>query len=236
MIKNKRVIVTFSITNCLERAIWNSHPLPKIPAEGALSCGFSETKRKNNILLSPTWRKERESILKRNLREFVIFLPSVMVKEEKKIWGELKKSKTKKRKKVICKLWSRTLSSKISLNKHMRIHTSVKPFKCPDCQKCFSDSGNLCAFCQKTFNHPSNLRKHMVAQWKQALSLQQLWEIFFPLWQPFGTQTRTGERRYKCSRCNHLFTSSSHMTNHKRMHTKERPYVCSQLNKGFCHT
>ena len=103
--------------------------------------------------------------------------PFMMVKVENKIWGELNKLKTyKKRKKVISKLCKQTLSCKTSLNKHMRIHTLVKPFKCPNCQKCFSDTGNLiahqrihsgespfaCMFCQKTFNHSSNLRKHMV--------------------------------------------------------------------------
>lgn len=40
-------------------------------------------------------------------------------------------------------------------------------------------------------------------------------------------------QKFKCSFCNKCFWQLSHIRQHVRIHTGERPYVCLVCNKGF---
>jgi hypothetical protein len=53
---------------------------------------------------------------------------------------------------------------------------------------------------------------------------------------PHSTHSSPGcERRrmYPCPDCNRLFTNSSNMTRHRRIHTGDRPYLCEHCNLAF---
>lgn len=57
----------------------------------------------------------------------------------------------------------------------MVIHTGIKPFKCPECQRTFNQAGNLkshmrlhtgekpykCQYCDESFNHNVSLKSHI---------------------------------------------------------------------------
>ncbi|XP_043942963.1 uncharacterized protein LOC122814448, partial [Protopterus annectens] len=98
-----------------------------------------------------------------------------------------------------------------------------KPYKCPECNKCFRQRRNLviherthmvekpykCAECSKGFRQRGNLVIH--------------------------ERIHTGVRPYKCPECSKCFKQFSHLTAHKRSHI-ERTYKCPECTKGFTRT
>uniref|UniRef100_A0A671UGF8 C2H2-type domain-containing protein n=1 Tax=Sparus aurata TaxID=8175 RepID=A0A671UGF8_SPAAU len=118
----------------------------------------------------------------------------------------------------------KTSASRSSLpNNHHDAHSSVRLFKCTQCQRPFKRRNDLkrhyrvhssvkimpftCKVCDKKFSSRTIVKNHM--------------------------RSHSGERPYACTYCDKRFMTSSVLRSHERIHTGERPYVCSFCNKTF---
>ena len=100
-------------------------------------------------------------------------------------------------------------------------HLVEKPYKCPQCEKCFCRISHLnshqkihasekpykCAQCDKCFSRISHLNSHQ--------------------------RIHTGEKPYKCIQCGMHFSQTSALNCHMVIHTGEKPFKCTQCGKGF---
>lgn len=97
---------------------------------------------------------------------------------------------------------------------------SIRPFKCPDCEKSFrhrsvlelhkrihfKDKQYKCKVCDKSFSKSNYLQQHLIIH--------------------------TGKRPYKCPDCGKDFAFLHSMKTHQKLH-REKPFRCSSCRKGY---
>uniref|UniRef100_A0A8C5QH05 C2H2-type domain-containing protein n=1 Tax=Leptobrachium leishanense TaxID=445787 RepID=A0A8C5QH05_9ANUR len=115
----------------------------------------------------------------------------------------------------------REKSTPVSAVKNQYVQIAEKPFKCPECVKCYTRKSNLtrhkrihtgekpfnCIECGKCFTQASCLEEHK--------------------------RIHTGVKQFNCSECGKFFTRATHLTSHKRIHTGEKPFNCNECGKCF---
>ena len=120
-----------------------------------------------------------------------------------------------------CIVCHRSLSSKRSLQRHMKIHTEEKPFKCNHCNYACRSAYTLrehirihtgekpfkCSYCDFRCRIKHGLKNHI--------------------------RIHTGETPYKCNDCGKKFRTSNQCRTHKRIHTGEKAYKCSKCKERF---
>ncbi|KAH7721043.1 zinc finger protein 84-like protein [Aphelenchoides avenae] len=123
-----------------------------------------------------------------------------------------------------CQHCEKAFTRKQNLDRHVRCHTSEKPFVCSVCEKAFRDKYSLVAHnrlhtgerphacladgCTKTFREKQHLQFHM--------------------------RTHTGERPYNCSQCNKSFARKQKLGFHETTsHSGELRYKCNDFPATF---
>lgn len=118
--------------------------------------------------------------------------------------------------------WSgcgRTLPTRQKMVRHIRKHSGDKPFKCPECLKCFATKESLkqhgrihsgerpfkCPYCDKSFASSAFVNVHV--------------------------RTHTGEKPLKCPHCPKRFSESSNLNKHIKTHLKKQLQQKQKPNK-----
>ena len=100
----------------------------------------------------------------------------------------------------------------------MRTHTREKPYECSQCNKAFTNNGNLSVH-MRTQLERGHINVTTVIRLSHGnISLQLM-------------RTHTGEKPYHCSLCEKAFAMKSRIKMHMWAHTREEQYQCSQPDK-----
>ena len=153
-----------------------------------------------------------------------------------------------------CETCNKVFSSAQTFTNHMKLHSSKLEFKCPVCLKSYVSRSVLgnhlkthdekvwsfnCSHCEKKFNHPSNLKRHIrTAHFevsdKKIYACPECGKIFKdPSARKHHIKIHLEVRPHPCDGCDKSFATKSQLESHVRIHTGEKPFVCNVCGRSF---
>ena len=103
----------------------------------------------------------------------------------------------------------------------MKIHTGIKPYKCRHCDRQFTQSNDL----KRHTRLHSGEKSKVNGKRKLEINLQNKKLI----------HDGSSNKYHACYVCSKVFSSSSNLMNHVRVHNNMKPFKCNLCDKRFAH-
>ncbi|KAM6951492.1 uncharacterized protein FYW47_015004 [Aplochiton taeniatus] len=123
-----------------------------------------------------------------------------------------------------CSKCPKRFNRHIDLVSHERKHTGEKPFLCWECGRAFSTNEILKRHMER---HSCQEKSYACPQCERTFWAKKTVDVH--------VQIHHKGMRFPCSYCGKLFLSRSALGRHDRIHTGEKPFICTHINceKGF---
>ncbi|XP_069060596.1 zinc finger protein 25-like isoform X2 [Pleurodeles waltl] len=127
-----------------------------------------------------------------------------------------------------------------------------KPYKCDECDRCFSFLSELhvhsrchtgerpfkCTFCDRSYSRSAQLTEHMRVHTGERPFACHVCGSTFMYYSALRNHliVHSELKPYRCADCGNCYSRSRSLVIHQRTHTGEKPYTCMQCNRSFSHS
>jgi KRAB domain-containing zinc finger protein len=153
-----------------------------------------------------------------------------------------------------CEQCDRRFAGTTQLKSHLRIHTGIRPHACTECSMKFKQKGQLqvhhqrkhtlerpyaCELCDKRTSTKAEMKHHRVTHTfvkEHACDVGGCGKKFTQKWNMLAHKSTVHKKvpgKYRCEQCGRAHATPDKLNMHRRTHTGERPFACTECAAKF---